>query len=93
MATFSHRDARRDFLKNVGFKLAAAAPLAMPFGASHAGRASKSDFFFQERPKDGKRCADCRLFMRDSSDPNLGTCTVIEGVINANGWCMAYTPK
>jgi High potential iron-sulfur protein len=89
----SHRDARRAFLKNAGVKLAAVAPLAMSSRAARASKANKSDFFYQEKPKQGKRCADCRLFNNDGSRPGLGTCTVVEGVISAEGWCMAYTPR
>jgi hypothetical protein len=93
MDRLSRGDGRRDFLKGIGVKLVQVVPLAMLVNASHASKANKGDFFFQERPKNGKRCADCRLFMRDGQNTNLGTCTVVEGVISADGWCMAYTPK
>jgi hypothetical protein len=91
-ASFDHA-ARRRFLKSVGVNLVVAVPLAMSARALYAGKANKSDFFFQERPKDGKRCGDCRLFSHDTSNPAVGTCTAFDGVINANSWCMLYTPK
>ena len=93
MDTFTHRDARRDFLKSISVNLAVAVPLATLLGTAHAAKANKKDFFFQEVPKDGKRCASCRLFVLEKEDVKLGTCTVLEGVISADGWCMAYTPK
>lgn len=91
MATPSTHDGRRVFLKGVG--VAAAVPLALSLGPLHAGKAKKNDYYFQEKPKDGKRCADCKLFTRDGSTAGLGTCAIVEGVINADGWCMAFVPK
>ena len=93
MARLSSHDGRRVFLKDVGVRVVAAVPLALTWRQSHASKARKNDFFFQEKPKDGKRCADCKLFTQDGSTPGLGTCSVVEGVINADGWCMAFTRK
>jgi hypothetical protein len=87
------RHARRAFLRRAGCSLVGAAPLAAVATSARAAKANKSDFFYQEKPKQGKRCADCRLFMPDGSKPNLGTCGVVEGVVNADGWCMAFTPR
>ena len=93
MRTPFNPDARRAFLRGVAGKVAVLAPLAMSSGVAQANKAAKSDFFYQEKPRDGKRCVDCRLFNGDTSSPGLGTCTIVEGVINADGWCMAYTRK
>lgn len=56
-----------------------------------AAKASRRDFSYQDKPKDGKRCADCRQF--EPSTTASGTCAVVEGEISASGWCMAFAPR
>lgn len=60
---------------------------------ARAAKAMKGDFAYQDKPKDGKSCASCRLFTADAAQPGMGTCAAIEGVISASGWCMAYSPR
>lgn len=59
---------------------------------AHAAKAAKEDFSYQGSPKDGKSCSSCRLFTPTSATSE-GTCAVIEGVVSANGWCRAYSPR
>jgi hypothetical protein len=61
--------------------------------SANATKATKSDFFYRDHPKEGKRCADCRLFVPDTNSEGKGACGLIDGVISADGWCMAYSPK
>jgi hypothetical protein len=56
-----------------------------------AGKASKRDFSYQDHPKDGKRCADCRLFSRVNDDK--GVCALVDGDVSPGGWCMAFSQK
>jgi hypothetical protein len=42
---------------------------------------------YQTTPKDGAMCSGCVNFVA----PNA--CKVVKGVINPNGWCVAYAPK
>lgn len=63
---------------------------AIPTSAE-AAKAKKQDFFYQDKPKDGKSCSSCRLFSSSSAD--LGSCAVVEGEVSPNGWCMAYSPR
>jgi hypothetical protein len=56
-----------------------------------AAKATKEDFGYRGSPKDGKRCASCRLFSPTASGE--GTCAAIEGVVSADGWCEAYSPR
>lgn len=58
---------------------------------AHAGKAAKADFFYQDKPKDGKSCANCRLYT--TSDSGRGTCAVVDGEVLPVGWCMAYSPR
>jgi hypothetical protein len=54
-------------------------------------KAAKADFFYQEKPKEGKSCMSCRLFV--AAESGNGSCAVVEGEISPNGWCMAYSPR
>ena len=56
-------------------------------------KAAKSVLLYQDRPHEGQKCADCKHFSPDGSGGAKGTCAVVEGTVNANGWCQAFTPK
>jgi hypothetical protein len=56
-------------------------------------KAQKSDFQYQQHPKDGKKCADCKFFSTDRSGSDTGTCELVEGTVNRDGWCVAFSPK
>jgi hypothetical protein len=60
-------------------------------GSATAAKVAKSDFSYQPKPKDGKRCANCRLYLVEP-DGKTG-CAVVEGEVSPDGWCMAYSPK
>jgi hypothetical protein len=42
---------------------------------------------YQNTPKDGQKCNMCAQWV----DPNA--CKIVAGVINPNGYCVAYAPK
>lgn len=54
-------------------------------------KADKRDFLYQDKPKDGKSCSNCKMFT--SSASSKGVCAIVDGEVIANGWCMAYTPR
>ena len=56
-----------------------------------AGKAAKSDFYYQETPKNGQSCSSCRMFMAQAN--GRGGCALLEGDVVPTGWCMAYSPK
>lgn len=58
-----------------------------------AGKASKSDFHYQDHPSEGKRCADCAEFLAAQAADSAGACRIVAGPISPNGWCMAFTKK
>ncbi len=58
---------------------------------ANAAKADKRDFSYQERPKDGKSCATCRLY--SAAPSGKGNCAIVDGEVSPNGWCMAYSPK
>jgi hypothetical protein len=63
---------------------------AQPHTAA-AAKADKKDFFYQEKPKDGKSCSSCRMFSSVTS--GKGQCAIVDGDVLPNGWCMAYSPR
>jgi hypothetical protein len=54
-------------------------------------KADKRDFFYQGKPKDGKSCANCRMF--SLTPDGLGLCAIVDGDVSPNGWCMAYSSR
>lgn len=56
-----------------------------------ASKATKMDFYYQPKPKNGKSCATCRLFTL--TEAGKGTCAVVEGEVAPEGWCMAHSPR
>lgn len=86
MNRFNSRATRRSFIVSSSrFLLAVPAMLAVK--PALANKASKSDFAYQEKPKDGKTCATCTAFVAP------GQCRLLEGEVKPEGWCVAYSPK
>jgi hypothetical protein len=71
--------------------LAAAGGLARP-RVAQAGNGAKSDFQYQDHPQDGQRCAQCAAF-QPGPDGGAGSCRLISGAINPNGWCIAFSKR
>lgn len=69
----------------------AALVLAGKPGTAAAAKADKKDFFYRDKPNDGKSCSTCRLYSMTSS--GQGTCAIVEGNVSATGWCAAYSPR
>ncbi|MBI4293727.1 MAG: high-potential iron-sulfur protein [Betaproteobacteria bacterium] len=91
------RHHRREMLKKSSAWVASLT--ALPLMASSAGtraenvvKAGKATLRYQDRPKNGKICADCWAYVAGRNAAE-GTCKAIEGPISANGWCMAFSPK
>ncbi len=56
-----------------------------------SSKADKRDFYYQEKPKDGKNCASCKMF--STSADGIGMCAIVDGVVSPNGWCLAFSPR
>ena len=92
---FSNRHySRRAMLKEGSAVLATAAaiPLVLLSAPAAATKLAKSDMHYQDRPNDGKRCAECTAFITDPSAA-AGACKVVNGPISPDGWCMAFSRK
>ncbi|WP_229218073.1 high-potential iron-sulfur protein [Rugamonas apoptosis] len=61
-------------------------------GLARAGNGAKSDYQYQDHPQDGQRCAQCAAF-QPAPDGGPGTCRLISGTINPNGWCIAFSQR
>jgi hypothetical protein len=57
-----------------------------------AAKTSKAAFLYQDQPNGGKRCADCKFFSV-GSDGSVGTCALVEGAIDPDGWCTAFSSR
>ncbi|MBA5636229.1 high-potential iron-sulfur protein [Duganella sp. LX20W] len=71
--------------------LAAAGGLARP-RAAMAGNGAKTDFQYQDHPQDGQHCAQCAAF-QPGPEGEPGSCRLISGAINPNGWCIAFSQR
>jgi hypothetical protein len=58
-----------------------------------ASKASKSELMYQDHRHDGKGCADCKFFSPTASAGDLGQCSVVDGVVKRDGWCLAFSPN
>jgi len=58
-----------------------------------AAKSSKAAFLYQDHAQNGKRCGDCKFFTPDGRNSSAGSCEVVEGAVDRNGWCMAFSPK
>jgi hypothetical protein len=75
--------------------LAGVVAVTMLFGCCRPAlaKAQKSDFQYQDHPHSGKDCGTCKFFSANDADGGAGTCAVVDGPINRNGWCLAFSPK
>jgi hypothetical protein len=63
---------------------AAAEPMQL---AQDSQKVAQNLVQYQQMPKDGNKCSMCVNWVA----PNQ--CKVVAGVINPNGWCVAFAPK
>ena len=56
-------------------------------------KAAKSELMYQDHPHGDQSCGACKFFSPEGKSASTGTCALVEGVINRNGWCTAYSPK
>lgn len=57
-----------------------------PTPSTQAAKMSKAQAQYQDMPKGSQMCANCNQFIATTS-----TCKVVEGQVNARGWCMVWT--
>ncbi|WP_079890759.1 high-potential iron-sulfur protein [Halococcus agarilyticus] len=53
---------------------------------------SKEAVEYQSQPKDGQQCSGCLFYLADKNGDGLGACSVVEGYIEPEAWCVSYSP-
>ena len=78
---------RRDLLARAAlFAGAVAAELGASVKSAVAKMTQKAALY-QDKPKEGAKCATCEHFQAPSS------CLIVAGKISPNGWCQMYLKK
>ena len=80
---------RRSVLKGAAL-LASAALTAeiVPSGQALAQqKASQEAMQYHDKPSGDKRCSNCLSFIPS------GSCTIVEGAVSPNGYCLAWAKK
>jgi|SRR6185437_14756387 len=82
---------RRSLLRKLGFAASGAAMFATTMSVNRVAVAqtkmSQKVVGYQDTPQGDHRCDNCLQFQPPSS------CKVVEGNINAAGWCKVYVKK
>ena len=73
--------------------LPALAGLILAETSTADAKGSKAQFKYQNSPKNGQKCSQCKFFTPGKTPSANGTCTVVDGAISPNGWCIAYAKK
>ncbi|MDP9025178.1 MAG: high-potential iron-sulfur protein [Candidatus Eremiobacteraeota bacterium] len=72
----------------------AAAPIAIGAFAALAAeadaKAPQNAVMYQDKPKDGKKCAGCKFYIKGKTATANGACTQVAGSISPNGYCVVY---
>ena len=61
--------------------------------AAQAPKGPKSQFKYQDTPKDGKQCSTCTFFIAGKTPTANGTCKIVQGDISPKGYCIAWSAK
>ena len=72
----------------------AMAPLAIgalaAIQAEADAKAPQNAVQYQNKPKDGKKCSQCRFYVNGKSKTANGACTQVAGSISPNGYCIVF---
>jgi hypothetical protein len=53
-------------------------------------KAAQNAVQYQNKPKDGKKCSQCRFYVNGKSKTANGACTQVAGSISPNGYCLVF---
>ncbi|WP_211450684.1 high-potential iron-sulfur protein [Collimonas antrihumi] len=90
------KTSRRSMLRRSSAVLGAIilTPLVTPSQPVKAGSMTKGMLHYQDSPKEGKMCADCAAYTPPPApEAGTGTCKIVAGQVNPQGWCMAYSHR
>ena len=84
----------RRMILTQGIRLAAACLLiAVDSHKPATAKTPKAALLYQNRPHEGQHCGDCKYFSPEGSGAGSGTCALVEGAIERDGWCVAYAAR
>ena len=84
---------RRALFKRVGQLGTLGFALSLGVVERARAKAAKSEFLYQDQPRDGKDCAQCKFFTPENGQADSGSCAIVSGVIRGSGWCLGYSPR
>ena len=85
---------RKEVLRTiVALPAVGAAVVASATSTEAAASITQKTAAYQNKPKNGKDCDDCRFFIVASSKSAPGTCQIVVGKISPNGWCKLFASK
>ncbi|WP_227778698.1 high-potential iron-sulfur protein [Haladaptatus pallidirubidus] len=53
-------------------------------------KSSKSAVDYQDSPRNGNQCSECRYYRTSEDGESVGSCTKVEGDIAPEAWCNLY---
>lgn len=86
---------RRRWLTRAGLAFVAT-PLALAIGpvkARAAAKTPKADVNYQYTPKGDQHCGACVSFIPGEIPQGPGTCRIVDGPIQQNGWCALFSRR
>jgi hypothetical protein len=78
---------RRSLLHGAACAVYAVPVLLVTTNAAKAAKIAKTAVAYQDSPNGDKKCGVCKNFQPPSG------CTIVDGTINANGYCKVWVKK
>ncbi len=83
----SKSQTRKEALRTLIVLPALAGAIALGTGTADASD-NKKQFHYQDKPgPSGRKCAGCRFFRAPHG------CSIVNGTISPNGWCIAWAKR
>ena len=84
---------RRAWLKGATVFLAGAPVLLGASAAWAAASTSKADVKYQFTPHAADHCSLCTSYIPSADGQGSGTCKIVAGAIQPDGWCFLFAKK
>lgn len=72
---------------------ALAATFSVTATTTAEAKSSKAAVKYQSTPKGTEKCSGCKFFVPGKTASAMGSCTIVNGSISPNGYCVAWTKK
>jgi hypothetical protein len=81
---------RRHLLKVLAALPLAAAAMLVTTQVARGGPIPKKEAEYQDDPRMFQRCSACRFWIMGHTAVAQGTCRIVDGPIDPNGWCRYF---